>query len=47
MELIRQKAAQFLGAFPDEIAILRNATEYNKGVWPAFFFPFPLDPHVT
>src|SRR5215813_1625827 len=30
MELIRQKAAQFLGAFPDEIAILRNATECNN-----------------
>src|SRR5579864_3466630 len=30
MDLIRQKAAQFLGAFPDEIAILRNATEGNN-----------------
>src|SRR5207244_9393110 len=30
LEAIRQKAAQFLGAFPDEIAILRNATECNN-----------------
>ena len=30
MDLIRQKAAQFLGAFPDEIAIMRNATESNN-----------------
>jgi selenocysteine lyase/cysteine desulfurase len=30
MDLIRQKAAQFLGAFPDEIAIMRNATECNN-----------------
>jgi selenocysteine lyase/cysteine desulfurase len=30
LDLIRQKAAQFLGAFPDEIAIMRNATECNN-----------------
>jgi len=30
MDLIRQKAANFLGAFPDEIAIMRNATECNN-----------------
>jgi selenocysteine lyase/cysteine desulfurase len=30
MDLIREKAAQFLGASPDEVAILRNATEGNN-----------------
>jgi isopenicillin-N epimerase len=30
MELIREKAARFLGASPDEIAIVRNATEGNN-----------------
>jgi len=30
LELIREKAAQFLGAASDEIAILRNATEGNN-----------------
>lgn len=30
MDLIRHKAAQFLGAYPDEIAILHNATEGNN-----------------
>jgi selenocysteine lyase/cysteine desulfurase len=30
MELIRDKAAKFLGASPDEIAIVRNATEGNN-----------------
>jgi len=30
MELIRQRQRSFLGAFPDEIAILRNATECNN-----------------
>ena len=30
MDLIRDKAAQLLGAFPDEIAIVRNATECNN-----------------
>lgn len=30
MELIRQKAAQFIGAEPAEVAILRNATEGNN-----------------
>src|SRR5262249_46327876 len=29
LDMIRQKAAHFLGAFPDEIAIMRNATECN------------------
>ncbi|MEK7750393.1 MAG: aminotransferase class V-fold PLP-dependent enzyme, partial [Acidobacteriota bacterium] len=29
-DLIRQKAAQFLGVSPDEVAILRNATEGNS-----------------
>src|SRR5437867_11375309 len=29
-DLIHQKTAQFLGSFPDEIAILRNATECNN-----------------
>jgi selenocysteine lyase/cysteine desulfurase len=36
IELIRNKAAQFLGAFPDEIAILRNATEGNNLVAQGF-----------
>jgi isopenicillin-N epimerase len=30
MGLIRDKAAQLLGAYPDEIAIMRNATESNN-----------------
>jgi selenocysteine lyase/cysteine desulfurase len=30
LDLIREKAAHFLGAFPDEIAIVRNATECNN-----------------
>jgi selenocysteine lyase/cysteine desulfurase len=30
METIREKAARFLGADPDEIAIMRNATESNN-----------------
>jgi len=36
IELIRHKAAQFLGASPDEIAILRNATEGNNLVAQGF-----------
>src|SRR5262249_4619505 len=30
IDLIREKAARFLGAFPDEIALMRNATECNN-----------------
>jgi selenocysteine lyase/cysteine desulfurase len=30
MEAVREKAAQFMGASPDEIAILRNCTEGNN-----------------
>ena len=36
IELIRHKAAQFLGASPSEIAILRNATEGNNLVAQGF-----------
>ncbi|HEY3940018.1 MAG TPA: aminotransferase class V-fold PLP-dependent enzyme [Bryobacteraceae bacterium] len=36
MDLIRYKAAQFLGAHPDEVAIMRNATEGNNLVAQGF-----------